>query len=159
MAFHDKELRVPGPLTVAGRQLKRYHVDQPQRRIAPEVERAAYVVLPRLLPDRAGDDTPAAGWVVLHRGADTGAYLLAYSWVWDNVVEIRIAAAGQPALDCPDDDPTRFVELNRPWAGCVWELAVLEHERAAWARHVLAPQRPDLAGWLADTRPEGPVGR
>ncbi|MER7475504.1 hypothetical protein [Micromonospora sp. NPDC000018] len=159
MAFRDKELRVPGPLTVAGRQLKRYHVDQPERRIEPEVERAAYAVLPRLLPTRDGDGTPSAGWVVLHRGADTGAYLLAYSWVWDNVVEVRIAAAGQPALDCPDDDPTRFVDLDRPWAGCIWELGVLEHERAAWARHVLAPERPDLAGWLADTRAEGPVGR
>ncbi|MFG3698742.1 hypothetical protein ACGF5C_12610 [Micromonospora sp. NPDC047620] len=159
MAFRDKELRTPGPLTVAGRQLKRYHVDQPERRIEPEVEPAAYAVLPRLLPARDGDGTPPAGWVVLHRGADTGAYLLAYSWVWDNVVEVRIAAAGQPALGCPDDDPTRFVDLTRPWAGCVWELGVLEHERAAWARHVLAPERPDLAGWLADTRVEGPVGR
>ncbi|MEU7935461.1 hypothetical protein [Micromonospora echinofusca] len=159
MAFRDKELRVPGPLTVAGRQLKRYHVDQPGCRISPEVQRTAYAVLPRLLPARDGDDTPSAGWVVLHRGADTGAYLLAYSWVWDNVVEVRIAAAGQPAVGCPDDDPTRFVDLERPWAGCVWELGVLEHERAAWVRHVLAPQRPDLTGWLADSHAEGPVGR
>ncbi|WP_091630837.1 hypothetical protein [Micromonospora peucetia] len=159
MAFRDKELRVPGPLTVAGRKLKRYHVDQPEHRIEPEVERAAYAVLPRLLPTRDGDGMPAAGWVVLHRGADTGAYLLAYSWVWDNVVEVRIAAAGQPAVGCPDDDPARFVDLDRSWAGCVWELGVLEHERAAWARHVLAPERPDLTGWIADSRAEGPVGR
>ncbi|MEH1100834.1 hypothetical protein [Micromonospora sp. CPCC 205561] len=159
MTFHDKELRAPEPVTVAGRQLKRYHVDQPRQRIEPAVERAAYAVLPRLLPAGPGDGTPTAGWVVLHRGADTGAYLLAYSWVWDNVVEVRIAAAGQPALDCPDDDPTRFVKLDRPWAGCVWELGVLEHERAAWIRHVLAPRRPDLPGWLADNRAEGPVGR
>jgi hypothetical protein len=97
--------------------------------------------------------------VVLHRGADTGAYLLAYSWFFDNVVEARIAVAGQPAVGSPDDDPTHFTDMRRPGVGCVWELGVLEHERAAWIRHVLAPDRPDLDGWLADTRAEGPVGR
>ncbi|MGN9807679.1 hypothetical protein [Micromonospora sp. DPT] len=158
MAFRDKELRTPGPVTVAGRQLKRYHIDQPEPRLTPEVERAAYAFLPRLLPPPDGG-TPPAGWVVLHRGADTGAYLLAYTWFWDNVVECRIAVAGQPALRCPDDDPAHFVPLDRPGVGCVWELGVLEHERAAWVRHVLAPDLPDLAGYLADSRAEGPVGR
>ncbi|MEH0985824.1 hypothetical protein [Micromonospora sp. CPCC 205556] len=158
MAFRDKTLRVPGPTTIAGRQLKRYHIDQPEVPLTPEVERAAYAVLPDLLPP-ADPTTPPAGWVVLHRGADTGAYLLAYTWFWDNVVRCRIAVAGQPALDCPDDDPTHFVPLDRLEVGCVWELGVLEHERVAWVRHVLAPDRPDLAGYLADSRAEGPVGR
>jgi len=36
---------------------------------------------------------------------------------------------------------------------------VLERERTAWIRHVLTPDKPDLDGWLADTRAEGPVGR
>ncbi|GAA2711466.1 hypothetical protein ACFY2R_27595 [Micromonospora olivasterospora] len=158
MAFHSKELRVAGVTTVAGRRLKHYLIDQPDRRITPEVRRAAAAFLPRLLP--TGDDgTPPGGWVVLHRGADGAAYLLAYSWFWDNVVEARIGVAGQPALDCPDDDPAHFVELRRPGVGCVWELGVLEHERAAWVRHVLAPERPDLDGYLADTRAAGPVGR
>ncbi|GAA4574493.1 hypothetical protein GCM10023176_41600 [Micromonospora coerulea] len=158
MAFRDKELTVPGTVEVAGRHVKRYHIDQPDRRLEPAVVAAAYEYLPQLLagPD---DGTPPASWVVLHRGADSGAYLLAYSWFWDNVVECRIAVAGQPALDCPDDDPAHFVPMPRPGVGCVWELGVLEHERAAWVRHVLAPDRPDLAGYLGDTRVEGPVGR
>ncbi|MFF4879849.1 hypothetical protein [Micromonospora sp. NPDC000668] len=159
MAFRDKELRTPGPVMVNGRQFKRYHIDQPEQPIEPEVEKAAYDLLPALLADLADDGTPAAGWVVLHRGGDTGAYLLAYTWVWDNAVEIRTAAAGQPALDCPDQDPAHFVELRRPAVGCVWELAVLEHERAAWVRHMLVPESPDLTGYLQDTRAEGPVGR
>ncbi|MFF0253375.1 hypothetical protein ACFYPW_12870 [Micromonospora zamorensis] len=159
MAFRDKDLRTPGPIMVDGRQLKRYHIDQPERPIEPEVEKAAYDLLPALLADVVDDGTPAAGWVVLHRGADSGAYLLAYIWVWDNAVEVRIAAAGQLALDCPDLDPTHFVELRRPAVGCVWELAVLEHERAAWVRHMLLPERPDLINYLRDTRAEGPVGR
>ncbi|MEU8131813.1 hypothetical protein AB0B68_31760 [Micromonospora sp. NPDC049049] len=159
MAFRDKELRTPGPVLIGGRQLKRYHMDQPERPIEPEVEKAAYDLLPDLLADVVDDGTPAAGWVVLHRGADTGAYLLAYTWVWDNALEIRVAAAGKPALDCPDDDPAHFVHLRRPAVGCVWELAVLEHERAAWVRHMLLPESPNLTDYLRDTRAEGPVGR
>ncbi|MFF5181370.1 hypothetical protein ACFY2Q_25360 [Micromonospora sp. NPDC000316] len=159
MAFRDKDLTTPGPIMVDGRQLKRYHVDQPERRIEPEVEKAAYDLLPALLADAPRDGTPAAGWVVLHRGADTGAYLLAYTWVWDNALEIRVGVAGQPVLDCPDQDPAHFVQLRRPVVGCVWEVAVLEHERAAWVRHMLAPESPDLPGYLRDTRAEGPVGR
>lgn len=146
-------------MLIGDRQLKRYHIDQPERPIESEVEKAAYDLLPDLLADVVDDGTPAAGWVVLHRGADTGAYLLAYTWVWDNAVEIRVAAAGQPALDCPDDDPAHFVHLRRPAVGCVWELAVLEHERAAWVRHMLLPESPNLINYLRDTRAEGPVGR
>ncbi|MCI4066536.1 hypothetical protein MRQ36_29855 [Micromonospora sp. R77] len=157
MAFHDKQLTVPGTVEVAGRHVKRYHVDQPGRRLEPAVVATAYEFLPRLLPSSDGH-TPPASWSVLHRGADSGAYLLAYTWFWDNVVECRIAVAGQPALDCPDDDPAHFVPMTRPGVGCVWELGVLEHERTAWIRHVLAPDRPDLPGYLADTRAEGPVG-
>lgn len=142
-----------------GRQLKRYHIDQLERPLEAAVEKAAYDMLPVLLGEFVDDGTPAAGWVVLHRGGDTGAYLLAYTWVWDNALEVRVAAAGQPALDCPDEDPTHFVEVRRPAVGCVWELAVLEHERAAWVHHMLAPDRPNLAGYLFDTRAEGPVGR
>jgi hypothetical protein len=157
MGFIDKDLRSLPAIAVADRELKRYHIDQPSRPLDEEVIRAAYTVLPELVPPAEGD--AASGWVVLHRGADDGAYMLAYTWVWDNVVEMHSFAAGQPLIGCPDTDPTNFVELVKPWVGCVWELAVLEHERSAWARHVLSPTSPDLAGYLADTHADGPIGR
>lgn len=157
MGFNDKDLRTLAPITVADRQLKRYHIDQSSRPLEEDVISAAYDVLPRLLPPAEGDS--ASGWVVLHRGGDSGAYMLAYSWVWDNVVELHSYAAGQPVLGCPDTDPTNFVEVTNPWVGCVWELAVLEHERSAWVRHMLSPDTADLAGYLADTAADGPVGR
>lgn len=157
MVFIEKHMRPLDPVVVGGRPYKRYHVDRPGHEIEPEVEKAAYVFLPRLVP-AAADDSPA-GWVVLHRGGDTGAYLLVYTWVWDNVVEVHTATAGQPAIGCPDEDPSHFVPETRRWAGCVWELPALEHERAAWVRHMLVPDAPDLDGYLADTRLEGTVGR
>jgi hypothetical protein len=40
---------------------------------------------------------------------------------------------------------------NGSWMGCVWELAIVAHERDAWVRHMLAPGQPDLDGYLADS--------
>ena len=153
MTFNEKYLRATGTVTVSGRQVKRYHIS-----IEPEIEvgiqKAAAEFLPRLLPS-PDDETPPASFVIVHRGAGSAAYLNAYSWVWGNVIESRTAAAGVPFLGCPDEDPEHFAELARPWIGCVWELAPLGHERAAWIRHVLSPARPNLAAYLADVLSDG----
>ncbi len=97
-AFAEKLLTVPPPIEVDGRWIKRYHVTADPTGIAPEVEKAAYAILPELLPEP--DGTPPATFVVLHRGGDDGAYLNAYSWVWDNVLHFKGASAGQPVLGC-----------------------------------------------------------
>jgi len=157
MAFTEKYLCTHGPIEVAGRKVKRYHIVPVSAEIEDGVQKAAYDMLPRLLPAPDGE-APPASFVVLHRGSDIGAYLCAYSWVWGNVIECRTAAAGVPFLCCPDEDPERFAELARPWIGCVWELPPLGHERSAWVRHVLAPDEPDLPGYLADLLPEGKTG-
>ncbi|CAM5664420.1 hypothetical protein SAVIM338S_06861 [Streptomyces avidinii] len=157
MAFTEKLLSVHSPIQVGDRRVKRYHVTADPAGIAPEVQRAAYAFLHRLLPE-TDDGTPTAAFTVLHQGADGGVYLNAYSWVWDNVLHFGGGAAAQPALDCPDLDPTRFIRLDRSWIGCVWELPPIGHEREAWVRHVLVPDRPDLDGYLADSLPEGSTG-
>ncbi|AWS47332.1 hypothetical protein [Streptosporangium sp. 'caverna'] len=156
MAFTEKLLRVPHPIEVGGRSVKRYHVTADPAGIDPDIEKAAYAILPELLPEP--DGTPPATFVVLHRGGDDGAYLIAYSWVWDNVLHSGGAVAGQPVLGCPDSDPTHFVRLDRPLIGCVWELPPILHERDAWVRHMLAPESPDLDAYLADSFPEGTTG-
>ncbi|MEV6792131.1 hypothetical protein AB0M87_09060 [Streptomyces sp. NPDC051320] len=156
MGFEEKILRTPPPIEVGGRRFKRYHVSADPTGIAPEIEKAAYAVLPELLP--APDGTPSAGFVALHRGGDTGAYLNAYSWVWDNVLDFRGAAAGRPVRGCPDLDPAHFIVQPRPWIGCVWELPPLTHERDAWVRHMLVPEQPDLDAYLADSPAEETTG-
>src|SRR5271169_3628396 len=143
MTFTEKFLRARPAIEVAGRSVKRYHVTPGPDGVEPEIERAAFAILPRLLPER--DETPPATFIVVHRSrGDNAAYLNAYSWVWDNVLHMRGAAAAQPALGCPDDDPTHFMILDNNWIGCVWELAPLQYERNTWVRHMLEPAEPDL---------------
>lgn len=161
MALVPKHLSVHPPIVVSCRHLKRYHVTlRPPGEggaVPPDVVAAAEAALPTLLP-AVPDDTPPAGWTVLHQGADGGVYVNVYSWVWGNVVEVHFAAAAQPFLGCPDDDPTHFVVVDRPLVGCIWELPPFGHERDAWVRHVLEPDEPDLEAYLADTLPAGPAG-
>jgi hypothetical protein len=153
MAFTEKLLTSQPAFAAAGRRFKWYDVTSETARITPDIEQAAVRILPELVP--APDGTPPAGFVVLHRGGDGAAYLNAYTWVWDNVLHMRGAAAAQPELDCPDDDPTHFMVLDRPWIGCVWEIPPIQHERNAWVRHMLAPDDPDLDGYLADAMASG----
>jgi hypothetical protein len=157
MAFTEKFLRVPGVVEIAGRHVKRYHVNSVDAQIEDGVQAAACDFLPRLLP--APDaETPPASFAVLHRGRGSETYLVSYSWVWGNVIECSAASAGVPFLGCPDEDPENFTKLDRPWIGCVWELPPIGHERSAWVRHVLTPDQPDLAAYLSDTLPQGRIG-
>ncbi|MFZ3467839.1 hypothetical protein ACODT3_38180 [Streptomyces sp. 4.24] len=158
MPFAEKFLTVHPPIVAGGRSVKRYHVTADPAGIDPAVAEAAYALLPELLPE--ADGTPPAAFVIVHASADGSAYLNAYSWVWDNVLHFGGAAAGQPVLGCPDRDATHFVTLDRSWIGCVWELAPLGHERDAWIRHMLAPERPedrDLDAYLADAYVPSPI--
>jgi hypothetical protein len=156
MSFTEKHLRVLPALVAGDRHVKRYEVNLDPAGVDPAVAEAAYALLPQLLPESDGE-TPPITFTVLHQTSQ-GCYLNAYSWVWGNVLHFAGAAAAQPVLGCPDDDPTHFVTVRQPWIGCVWELPPLEHERSAWVRHVLAPDRPDPAGYLGDTLAPGPVG-
>ena len=155
MPFEEKYLSVHPVATIAGRQVKKYHVNTVDAPIEPEIQAAADAFLPRLFPEP--DNTPPASFTILHRG-QRASYLLAYNWVWDNVLHCATAAAGIEFLGCPDTDPTHFVELTRPWIGCVWELPPLGHERNAWVRHMLVPDEPNLTAYLADNMPPGRTG-
>ncbi|GGQ32418.1 hypothetical protein [Streptosporangium pseudovulgare] len=55
MAFSERFLRVPPPIRVGGRHVKRYHVTADPAGIEPEVEKAACAL------DRPGLDAYLAG--------------------------------------------------------------------------------------------------
>jgi hypothetical protein len=157
MPFHQKYVHALAPIDRADRNIKRYHITrEPDGVIGADIADAAYAAAEKLLPAPDGE-MPPASWIVLHEGRDA-MYLCVYSWLWGNAVHSRGAAAGEPYLSCPDKDLTNFITVSEPLVGCVWELPTMAHERTAWVRHMLAPSVPDLAGYLADTLPDGPIG-
>jgi hypothetical protein len=144
----ERHLRPLERLAVRGWHVKRYEITVDGQPIPADVVRAADTTIGGL--PRPADNTPPAAFSVLHRGEDA-VWLNAYAWCDEAIARCRVASA-------PLDDPTRFEPIAEPLIGCVWELPVLVHERSAWVRHVLQPQRPDLDGYLADVRQEGAVG-
>jgi hypothetical protein len=84
------------------------------------------------------------GTLILHEGADAWFVILC-TWFGINMFTTEVWAA-------PSANPTAF----EPLAGshvtmCVWEQAVMEHERAAWLRHVFRESGDsDWAAYLGD---------
>jgi hypothetical protein len=114
MAFRDRHLTVLPPIELGGRQVKRYHVSVFESPIEDGIQAAAEALAPSLYPP--ADDTPPASFMVLHRGS-AAAYLLVYSWVWDNVLHCRTASAGNSFLGSRDGDLLDFHEIEQPWIG------------------------------------------
>ncbi len=83
------------------------------------------------------------GFVILHRG-DQGVWLLIDRWAGDILHHVLLRA--------PLDEPAAYAPGPEDGTmACVWEMAVMQHERDAWVRHVLSqPAAPDFAAYLAD---------
>ena len=151
MGFSQRFLRAGGVVPAGEWRVKQYLVTVTERPVEAAVVAAAEAYLPELLPEPAAtDSTPRVAFSVLHKGADA-VWLNLYSWVHGEIVHCRAANAGLAA-------PTAFTPLTEPLIGCVWELPALVHERSAWVRHGLQPEKPDVDAYLADVLPDGPVG-
>ena len=87
------------------------------------------------------------GFAILHEGL-MGTWLLLHWWAHGDILCGRLLRAEPGGRDfAPQDD--------RPLLACVWELAAIEHERAAWVRTMLR-ETPDPAAYLACAMPPGP---
>lgn len=88
-----------------------------------------------------------AGSLIVHAGREA-LFAVLDCWTDENMLRHQVWAA------------PRGVGTHRPVfeplapsgiAMCVWELAVIQHERAAWLRHVLTPSgQSDLTAYFAD---------
>ena len=94
--------------------------------------------------------TYGVGFAAIHEATLFNQVIVDW-WARDNELRHRVHRAWP---DAPHD----FDEVTATGeAFCVWELALLAHEREAWLRHVLQnPAGPDYDAYLAD-RLEGMV--
>ncbi|MFN8060228.1 MAG: hypothetical protein U0Q12_13815 [Vicinamibacterales bacterium] len=84
------------------------------------------------------------GSLIVHAGREA-VFAVLDVWVDQNMLRHQVWAASPV-------QPIRFESLAPSGiAMCVWELAIIQHERAAWLRHVLTPSgRADLGAYLDD---------
>lgn len=143
---HARAARPLGVRERAGHLVKAYAIEAPGRTVTgPDAEQALRTAAGHLaLGAQRGSLGLAV--VLVHAGGD-GDYVLVHTWIEGYMADLAVftGPAGRPE------------ELRPGRAGlapCVWEAAVLAHERDAFARHVLdgaGPLAGRLAAWGADT--------
>jgi uncharacterized protein involved in tolerance to divalent cations len=130
-----------GPATIklngisAGKRLDASLFDRAARRIRDAA---------RELPASAHQ---GAGFAILHEGEE-GRWLLLHWWLGGGILTNRLWRA-----DLVED--AEFVEADPLLMACVWELGVIDFERRAWMRTVMAGATVD--DYIADRLPEGTV--
>jgi hypothetical protein len=146
---HDiNTTRTPASLgvrEVAGWRLKVYAIAGDGSDVRESLLPAALAVAELFLPGPAVScDTHGVGAITIQdEGAVAGVFLDYWSRDGELHRQRFLSLRALPAQLRPlsDDGPT----------GCVWNLAVLDHERIAFVRHVFGRDgEPDLDGYLAD---------
>ncbi|ROO86616.1 hypothetical protein EDD29_4190 [Actinocorallia herbida] len=148
---HDREVRACGTREAGGHLVKVYGVEAPGRSVTDQDLEAALRLAGTHLQLGAARGSLGLAVLICHAGGD-GDHVLVHTWIEGRRADLAIFTG-----------PVGKPELLRPGhvglAPCVWEAAVLAHERTAFSRHLL-DGRASLAGritaWAADTV-RGPV--
>ncbi|MFI0451872.1 hypothetical protein [Actinomadura sp. 6N118] len=135
---------------VAGWQVKVYGIAWKGERPRPSLVEAGIHRAGQALPAPAwrredeGPDRYGVGFCVVHDAGDR-CFVLVDWWAAENELHQRMFSA-------PLEEPDALVPHASEAIGCVWELEVVDFERRAWLRHVLAnPGGPDLDAYLHAT--------
>lgn len=134
---HARTVRPLGVHEAGGHLVKAYAVEAPGRKVTGRDEESALAVAGAHLG--LGRTRGSAGLAVLivHAGGD-GDYVLVQSWIEGYMSDLAVFAG-------PAGDPGALRPGRAGLAPCVWEAAVLTHERDAYVRCVL-----DGGGTLAE---------
>ena len=101
--------------------------------------RAADSALPR---PALGGGRYGVGFVIVHRATNAYSYVVGW-WSYNCLLSLA-------AYTARISDPADVARSPARQAGCVWELAVIDHERRAWTESVMrAGRHPDLEAYLA----------
>ncbi|GAA2168190.1 hypothetical protein [Actinomadura napierensis] len=143
--FHARVVRYLGSRAVAGHLVKPYAIEAPGRRVSDEDLQTALAVADAHLASAQLRGSLGLAVLLVHAGGD-GDYVLVHTWIEGYMSDLAVYTG-------PADDFTRLRPGRSGLAPCVWEAAVLSHERDAFTRHVLdgrdvAQER--LAAWCKD---------
>ncbi|WP_247713493.1 hypothetical protein [Qipengyuania sphaerica] len=152
LAFRDgREFYAPrsyrdyGILEIGTSRFKFYLVDASDDLLDGAEAESAVRGFARACPHVWTIDDSAYGHIIVHRGTE-GLWLLAQWWTGGGI--LRGLMARSPVGEW------NFEPADTSLVGCVWELKIVEHERAAWIRHMMGEQ-PDIDAFLADRLPSG----
>jgi hypothetical protein len=145
-AHHTRPARPLGVREAAGHLVKVYALAAPGRTVSDQDAAAGLRIAARHLELGPLRGSLGLAVLIVHAGGD-GDYVLVHSWIEGVMADLAIFAG-------PAGEPDALRPGRAGLAPCVWEAAVLAHERDAYSRHVLdgtGPLADRLAAWGADT--------
>jgi hypothetical protein len=129
IGYQPRAVTQYGVEVINGWSTKVYGLREPQ----PALITAAKEIAREVLPPGEG-----AAFVIAHR-ARPACFVLVYWWATEVDLSLRYFRS-------PLERPAELESLPANAVGCVWELALVGHERDAWVRHMLGDG--DLAAYL-----------
>ncbi|MQA97186.1 MAG: hypothetical protein GEV11_22040 [Streptosporangiales bacterium] len=142
---HARTVRSLGSSELAGHVVKRYAIEAPGRVVTDEAVQAAVRVAAAHLASAQLRGSLGLAVLLAHAGGD-GDYVLVHTWIEGHMSDLAVFVG-------PADEPDALRPGRTGLAPCVWEAAVLAHEREAFSRHVLdgtGELEPRLTAWRGD---------
>lgn len=144
--YQPRPVRFAGLYQAGNWRVKVYTISALRERPSQALLAGATAHLPQWLT--LGGVTPLADYqvatLIVHEGRE-GIYAVVGWWVDENMLR-------QYSYFADVTQPTCFRPLNAEGLlTCVWELAVLGFERAAWVKHVLQAAPANLEAYLQET--------
>lgn len=143
---HARRTRPLGIRETAGHLVKTYAIEAPGRTVSERDAEAALRVADGHLRLARQRGSVGLAVLIVHAGGD-GDYLLLHTWIEAYMSDLAVFTG-------PAGEPDQLRPGRSGLAPCVWEAAVLAHEREAYVRQVLdgsGPLAGRLAAWGADT--------
>ncbi|MEV8016349.1 hypothetical protein AB0O76_08400 [Streptomyces sp. NPDC086554] len=142
---HPRTARALGVREAGGHLVKVYAVEAPGRNVTGRDETAALRIAGAHLGLGGARGSAGLAVLIVHLGGD-GDYVLVQSWIEGYMSDLAVFVG-------PAGEPDQLRPGRAGLAPCVWEAAVLTHERDAYVRCVLdgggtLPER--LTAWGKD---------
>ncbi|MFD4032986.1 hypothetical protein ACFWVP_21355 [Streptomyces sp. NPDC058637] len=143
---HERTARTTGTREAGGHLVKTYSLLAPGRTVTEQDIAAALRIAAAHLELGRTRGSLGLAVLIMHAGGD-GDYVLVHSWIEGHMSDLAIFTG-------PAGHPDQLRPGRTGLAPCVWEAAILAHERDAFSRHVLdgsGPVKNRLTAWGADT--------
>ncbi|MFD2690023.1 hypothetical protein ACFS5L_35045 [Streptomyces phyllanthi] len=143
--YHARTVRPLGSTETAGHVVKSYAIEAPGRAVTDQDAQAALRIAAAHLSSACLRGSIGLSVLLVHAGGD-GDYVLVHTWIEGYMSDLAVFTG--PAGEINGLRPGRS-----GLAPCVWEAAVLAHERDAFSRHVLdgaGALEERLSAWRGD---------
>ncbi|MGH3169267.1 MAG: hypothetical protein ACRDN0_25730 [Trebonia sp.] len=144
--FHDRTVLACGTRDAGGHLVKVYGLRAPGREVTDEDLAAVLRLADSHLRLGAVRGSLGLAVLILHAGGD-GDYVLVHTWIEGYMSDMAMFSGPAGRLD-------QLRPARTGLGPCVWEAAILAHERMAFSRHLLSGSgllQDRVSAWAADS--------